>query len=156
MDMRYTRYPSQKLTAALAALIYINFFAHHFFPDMRIGLFLAVVILFGPTTVYFRCYQKYRRMPLILGFGLVAFFIFAAENIGTFAAAWTYPNQRNGWQMVQFGKYGSWFLLMIISFVLVSFVHRPSPPPEAYQVPENLESEAIRGEVIRGEAGNEA
>jgi uncharacterized membrane protein YoaT (DUF817 family) len=145
MDIRYTRYPSQQFTAALAALIYLNFFTHHFFPDIRIGLFAGVAILFGPTTVYFRCYQKYRHMPLIVGFGLVAFFIWAAENIGTFAAAWTYPNQKNGWQMVQFGKYGSWYLLMIISFVLVSFVHRPSPPPVSCLSPENETSLALPG-----------
>jgi uncharacterized membrane protein YoaT (DUF817 family) len=129
MDMRYTRYPRQIFTGVLAALIYLNFFAHHYIPDIRIGLFCAVALLFGPTWVYFRCYQRYRRMPLIAGFGLVAFFIWAAENVGTFTAAWTYPNQRHGWQMVQFGKFGSWFLLMIISFILVSFVHRPTAPP---------------------------
>ena len=69
-------------------------------------------------------------MPLLLGFGLVALFIWFGENIGTFTAAWVYPNQKNGWQMVQFGKFGSWLLLMIISFILVSLVHRPTLPPE--------------------------
>ena len=33
--------------------------------------------------------------------------------------------------MVQFGKFGSWFLLMIISFILVSLVHTPRQPPVA-------------------------
>ena len=70
-------------------------------------------------------------MPLVLGFGLVALFIWSGENIGTFTSAWVYPNQRNGWQMVQFGKFGSWLLLMIISFILVSLVHRPAPPEDA-------------------------
>ena len=32
-------------------------------------------------------------MPLLLGFVLVALFIWFAENIGTFANAWRYPNQ---------------------------------------------------------------
>jgi uncharacterized membrane protein YoaT (DUF817 family) len=131
VDMRYTRYPNRKLTAILAMGIYLNFFTHHFLPDIRLVLFAAVAILFGPTWVHFRCYRKYRRMPLVLGFGLVALFIWAAENIGTFTAAWTYPNQRNGWQMVQLGKFGSWFLLMIISFILVSLVHTPRQPPVA-------------------------
>jgi len=78
--------------------------------------------------VYYRPYQKFRRMPLLLGFGLVALFIWSAENIGTFATVWVYPNQRHGWQLVRSGKYGSWFLLMIISFVLVSLVHSPRLP----------------------------
>jgi uncharacterized membrane protein YoaT (DUF817 family) len=65
-------------------------------------------------------------MPLLVGWGLVALFIWFAENIGTFARAWSYPNQANGWEMVGIEKLGSWYLLMIISFVLVSIVQRPS------------------------------
>jgi uncharacterized membrane protein YoaT (DUF817 family) len=128
LDMRYTRYPNRNVTIILAILIYANFFTHHFIPDMRIVLFVAVAIAFGPTWVYYRPYQKFRRMPLLLGFGLVALFIWGAENIGTFAAVWIYPHQRSGWQPVRFGKYGSWFLLMIISFILVSLVHPPRLP----------------------------
>jgi uncharacterized membrane protein YoaT (DUF817 family) len=128
LDMRYTRYPSSIVTATLAILIYANFFAHHFMPDMRILLFVVVGVVFGPTWVYYRPYRKFRRMPLLLGFGLVALFIWIAENIGTFATVWVYPHQRQGWQLVRFGKYGSWLLLMIISFILVSLVHRPRSP----------------------------
>ena len=62
-------------------------------------------------------------MPLLLGFFLVALFIWLAENIATFANAWTYPDQRDGWHMVSLAKLGSWYLLMIISFVLVSLIH---------------------------------
>lgn len=128
-DMRYTRYPNSKITVALAALIYANFFTHHFVPDIRILLFISVAATFGPTWVYYRPYQNFRRMPLLLGFGLVALFIWGAENIGTFATAWIYPHQRDGWHLVNFGKYGSWFLLMIISFILVSLVNPPRLPP---------------------------
>jgi len=128
LDVRYTRYPNVWVTAGLAVLIYVNFFTHHFLPDLRIVLFVAVAAAFGPTWVYYRPYQKFRRMPLLLGFGLVALFIWSAENIGTFATVWVYPNQRHGWQLVRSGKYGSWFLLMIISFVLVSLVHSPRLP----------------------------
>jgi uncharacterized membrane protein YoaT (DUF817 family) len=128
LDMRYTRYPNVKVTIALAVLIYANFFTHHFIPDMRLVLFFGVAAAFGPTWVYYRPYRKFRRMPLLLGFGLVALFIWAAENIGTIAAVWIYPHQRNGWKLVHFGKYGSWLLLMIISFILVSLVHAPRLP----------------------------
>ena len=31
------------------------------------------------------------------------------------------------WEMVSLGKLGAWYLLMIISFVLVTIVHRPKP-----------------------------
>ena len=66
---------------------------------------------------------------LLLGFGLVAIFIWFAENLGTFARAWAYPGQETGWEMVSLAKLGSWFLLMIVSVVLVSLVHRPEPEP---------------------------
>ena len=130
VDMRYTGYPGKRVTVALAVLIYANFFAHHFIPDIRIALFIFVVAAFGRTWVYYRPYRELRRMPLLLGFGLVTLFIWAAENIGTFASAWVYPNQKNGWHLVYASKYGSWFLLMIISFILVSFVHSPRLPAE--------------------------
>jgi uncharacterized membrane protein YoaT (DUF817 family) len=131
LDVRYTRYPNVWVTVSLAVLIYVNFFTHHFLPDLRIVLFVGVGVAFGPTSVYYRPYQKFRRMPLLLGFGLVALFIWGAENIGTFATVWVYPNQRHGWQLVHFGKYGSWLLLMIISFVLVTLVHPPRVPEVA-------------------------
>lgn len=128
-DIRYTRFPNAKITGALAALIYVNFFTHHFIPDLRLLLFVMVAAVFGPTWVYYRPYRSFRRMPLLVGFGLVAFFIWMAENIGTFATIWVYPHQRSGWHLVRLGKYGSWLLLMIISFVLVTLVNPPRLPP---------------------------
>ena len=67
-------------------------------------------------------------MPLLLGFVLVALFIWFAENLGTFARAWTYPAQARTWHMVTPMKLGAWYLLMYISFVLVAAVHRPRDP----------------------------
>ena len=49
--------------------------------------------------------------------------------VGTFGRAWAYPGQEAGWEMVGLEKLGSWFLLMIISIVLVSIVHRPEREP---------------------------
>ena len=128
LDMRYSGYPDWRLTAMLVILIYANFFTHHYAPDIRGFLFLLIGIAFGPTWVHYRPYRTWRRMPLLLGFGLIAFFIWLAENVGTFTAAWLYPHQANSWELVRFGKYGSWFLLMIISFILVAFVNPPRPP----------------------------
>jgi len=127
-DLRYAAYPDRRLTVALAALIYVNFFTHHYAPDIRGFLFLLTGVAFGRTWVYFRAYRAWRRMPVLVGFGLIAFFIWLAENIGTFSAAWFYPHQVAGWEFVRLGKYGSWFLLMIISFILVSFVSPPRAP----------------------------
>jgi uncharacterized membrane protein YoaT (DUF817 family) len=62
-------------------------------------------------------------MPLLVGLGLVALFIWFAENIGTLARAWHYPNQKLAWEPVPLTKLGSWFLLMIISYTLVAVVN---------------------------------
>jgi len=128
LEVRYTGYPPKWVTVVLAILIYANFFTHHFLPDMRVGLFVLVAIAFGRTWVYYKPYQKLRRMPLLVGFGLVALFIWIAENVGTFAGVWVYPHQSAQWHMVRTGKYGAWLLLMIISFILVTLVHPPKLP----------------------------
>ncbi len=122
-DFRFTRYPPRWTTMALALAIYINFFAHHWLPDIRLSHFTVIGLLFWRTQVWFRPFRVYQRMPLLVGWLLVALFIWFAENIGTFAHAWTYPTQSSGWNMVSPEKLGAWYLLMIISFVLVSLLH---------------------------------
>lgn len=126
-DMRYSAYPPLWATVLLCAAIYVNFFAHHFLADIRYGLFAATVLLYLRTTVHYRVFRFRHRMPLLVGFLLVALFIWFAENIGTWSRAWIYPNQSGGWAAVPVGKLGSWYLLMTVSFVLVTLVHRPQP-----------------------------
>lgn len=124
-DFEFTHYPRCALTVALAAGIYANFFTHHAIVDVRWMLFLGTALLYWRTWVHFRVDVVHRRMPLLLGFLLVAAFIWLAENIGTYAGAWVYPSQRDGWHLVSVAKLGSWYLLMIVSFVLVTLVSRP-------------------------------
>jgi uncharacterized membrane protein YoaT (DUF817 family) len=123
-EFRFDRFPFLWPQGALAALIYINFFTHHFIMDIRLGLFMAALALYGPCMIWFKPDEKHRPMPLLLGLILVALFIWFAENIGTYARAWTYPSADAQWHMVSFSKLGSWFLLMIISFVLVAALRR--------------------------------
>jgi uncharacterized membrane protein YoaT (DUF817 family) len=61
-------------------------------------------------------------MPLNLAFLLIAFFIWVAENISTYLGAWQYPSQVHGWAIVSTGKITSWFLMVIISFILVAYL----------------------------------
>lgn len=124
-DFRFTHHPPMRFTLPLAAAIYLNFFTHHFVTDLRVILFGATVLLFGRTRIYFKVWHVHRRMPLLVGFLLVASFIWFAENIGTFTRIWLYPNQAASWSIVSWQKLGSWFLLMIISYVLVTLVNRP-------------------------------
>ncbi|MCJ2129154.1 DUF817 domain-containing protein [Methylobacterium sp. E-045] len=124
-DFRFTHHPGTGATLLLAAAIYVNFFTHHYVVDIRLGLFAATALLFGRTWVHFKVWRVHRRMPLLLGFLLVALFIWLAENIGTGTRVWLYPNQASTWAMVSWQKLGAWYLLMIISYVLVAFVNKP-------------------------------
>jgi uncharacterized membrane protein YoaT (DUF817 family) len=126
LGMTYTNYPPIWATWVLAGLAYANFFSHHFLPDIRLALFALSAVLFWRTRVWFTPNQKPRWMPLLLGFGLVSFFIWLAENVGTFTGTWLYPHQNSGWHLVPLTKMGAWYLLMLLSFVLVSLVHHPN------------------------------
>jgi uncharacterized membrane protein YoaT (DUF817 family) len=136
-DLRFDRYPRRWIGGVLAGLIYLNFFTHHYVWDFRWVLLVAVVLVFGRCVMHFRISRLRPRMPLVLAFLLVAIFIWIAENIATWSNAWVYPNQADGWQPVSATKLVSWFLLMIISVVLVAWVYPPRPldPVPAKAVP---------------------
>jgi uncharacterized membrane protein YoaT (DUF817 family) len=127
-EMRFEPYPRSLWTQVLAVAVYVNFFAHHWLPDVRLVLFAAMMALFWRTRASFTVWREPRWMPLLVGWFLVAGFIWLAENIATFARAWAYPAQENGWTLVSPAKLGAWYLLMYISFVLVASVHRRGAP----------------------------
>ena len=124
-DFRFSCYPNHIAVWLLAIAIYLNFFAHHWLPDIRLALFVAMALLFCRTRVWFKVWRRDRWMPLLLGFFLVAVFIWFAENISTFSRAWIYPNQTGGWVAVSPAKLGAWLLLMYISFALVATLNHP-------------------------------
>ena len=124
-DFRWTRYPSIIWTLGLAVGIYVNFFTHHYWYDIRYLLFIGCGLCFWRTSVHYRVWRWRHRMPLLLGFLLVSLFIWIAENIGTITRTWLYPGQEDLWTIVPIEKLGSWYLLMIISWVLVTLIHRP-------------------------------
>ena len=124
LKLSFERFPAYVHLWILAALIYLNFFTHHFFYDIRYALFAYALIIFWRTKVYFQVYQKRRNMPLLMTTALTAFFVWIAENIGTFTRIWVYPSQIIQWHPVSFGKIGSWFLLLLLSFALVSIIYR--------------------------------
>lgn len=124
-DFRWQSYPWRGWTALLATAIYLNFFTHHYIWDLRYILFTATIALFWRTKVHYRVWRWRHQMPLLVGFILVSLFIWIAENIGTYTRTWLYPGQDESWHMVSFSKMGSWYLLMILSWVLVTLVHRP-------------------------------
>ncbi|NQX13187.1 DUF817 domain-containing protein [Microbacteriaceae bacterium VKM Ac-2855] len=130
-DLRFVRHPPFWATAIVATLVYANFFTQHFIVDLRWVLLAAIVLLYARCVMVFRVFRRSLRMPLLLAFALVAVFIWFAENLGTLSGTWLYPNQASGWEPVSPFKIVSWFLLMIISVVLVTWVYpprRPDPP----------------------------
>ena len=120
LDLELTGYPPHRLSLPLAAAIYLNFFTHHWLPDVRWILAALVLVVFGRTWVHFRVTVPRRRMPLALSFLLIGFFVWVAENLATYFGAWVYPDQDRGWRLVGLGKISSWALLVILSFILVA------------------------------------
>lgn len=80
--------------------------------------------MFISTLVTFRLKRKPLQMPLNRLFLLIGFFIWIAENITTLLGAWQYPNQEAAWSLVHIGKISSWFLLVIISVIIVAQLKR--------------------------------
>jgi len=112
-------WPSRTYVAVLGAAIYLNFFTNVYVPDVRWIIIPALFILFWNTRVSFYTTTR-RSMPVTLAFLLICFFIWIAENIATWLGAWQYGHQAQAWHAVHFGIIGSWFLLVIVSFILVA------------------------------------
>ncbi len=121
MDLRVDRFPWVP-AGTLAAAAYANFFTHHYLPDFRWTIAVGFVIVLWRSRVFYTVGQRRYAMPLSLSFVLIGFFLWVAENAATLLGAWRYPDQEQVWQMVHVGKWGSWALLVSLSFVLVAGV----------------------------------
>jgi uncharacterized membrane protein YoaT (DUF817 family) len=122
-DMSFASYPPFWMSVVLAVLIYLNFFGHHYTYDIRIGLFVATVVLFARTRIWFWIGARVYWMPLPLAAFLSSFFLWLAENVGTMSGTWVYSGQAS-WEIVGFAKLGSWYLLLYVSFLLVTLEYR--------------------------------
>lgn len=118
-DLQFERWPNGYVTTALAVLIYANFFTHHVLPDARWVLTAALAVVFPRSTVRFTVDGRHYHMPVLVSFVLIAFFVWVAENISTLFGAFQYPHQAERWSLVHWGKMSSWFLLVIISVIIV-------------------------------------
>lgn len=124
MNVELVDWPPFWAVVSLAAAIYLNFFTHHYWIDIRWWLSTLVIILFWKSWVRYEVGEKSYRMPIALSFVLIGFFIWIAENIATFFGAWEYPNQTEAWSLVHLGKVSSWLLLVIVSFLIVATLKR--------------------------------
>lgn len=133
LQLQLEGYPPYRWSVPLAAAIYVNFFTHHFLWDFRWLLMAAVLFAFRRTWVRFTPGAVTRRMPLVLSFVLIGFFVWLAENFSTYLGAWVYPEQRGAWRLVSWRIFSSWSLLVIVSFIIVAalkHVRGREPEPE--------------------------
>jgi uncharacterized membrane protein YoaT (DUF817 family) len=115
-------YRHYMLSVLLCFVIYLNFFTNHFIYDFRLFLIVAVFVIFWGAKASFTVTATRRLMPLNISFLLIAFFVWIAENISTYFGAWQYPSQVHAWTLVSTSKITSWFLMVIISFILVAYL----------------------------------
>lgn len=118
----FTNMPQKRVLLPIALLIYVNFFTNHFTIDLRWAIFALLIIIFWKTKLSVELTsRRYSIHPLVSN-GLLALFVWFAEQIGTFAQAWIYPNQVEGWKPVTVHMFTSWYLLLIFSFILISLI----------------------------------
>lgn len=122
MQLKLTGTVRYTACTILGCAIYLNFFTNEFLPDARWILIPLVFVVFHGVRVHFIVSKRIYRMPISLSFGLIAFFIWIAENISTYLGAWKYPHQLGAWDIVSFKIISSWYLLVIISFILVAYL----------------------------------
>lgn len=120
LDLKFFNWPRNYITYPLAVMTYLNFFFHHFTIDIRWYLIASLIFLFPKTYVTYAVNQHRYKMNIIVAFLLTGSFIWIAENIATFFGAWQYPDQSKEWNLVHPGKITSWFLLVIISIIIVA------------------------------------
>ena len=118
--LRVERHPPYWMSALIALLIYANFFTHHYIGDYRWYIAACALGLYARCMVFYTPLDVERKMPLLLAFVLIGFFIWLAENISTFFGVWRYPNQIGAWSMVHVGKWSSWSLLVIMTFTMIT------------------------------------
>lgn len=118
-DLRIQHHPPYWMATLIALLIYVNFFTHHYIGDYRWYLAACALGLYARSTVLFRPLDRDRKMPLLLAFLLIGFFIWLAENISTFFGIWRYHNQMGAWSTVHLGKWSAWSLLVMMTFTIV-------------------------------------
>ena len=119
-NLKMEHWPPTAWVRVTGALIYLNFFSNYFLPDIRYYLGAVILVLFRKSRVHFFIENKRYRMPVVLSFLLIGFFIWLAENIATFLGAWKYAYQHTAWKVVSYSKISSWAFLVIVSYIIVA------------------------------------
>ena len=120
LKMRVTRWPHNETALLLGACIYVNFFTERYLPDLRLVLIPAVFLFFRRAEVRYTVQDASFQIPLGAALALAGAAILMAENAATFLGAWRYPFQSHAWHPVWTEKATSWFLLSVVSFLIVA------------------------------------
>lgn len=123
-DLKLVNWPAIPQSVSLAIAIYGNFYTNIYFPDGRLIIIPLLMFFFLKTWITFETNGHVRQMPMMLGFFLIAVFVWIAENIGTFLGAWRYPYQSGGWSIVRLQLMSSWFLLVIVSVIIIAVLKK--------------------------------
>jgi uncharacterized membrane protein YoaT (DUF817 family) len=110
----------------MSTCIYINFFTHHFIYDFRYCILAGIFYMFARTKVCVTIGNRRTEIHFLAIASAIAILIWCAENIATYAHIWRYPHQSTMWRPVHFEKITSWFLLMLVSFSLVTCMLYPT------------------------------
>lgn len=133
-----TDLPNFRQMFCLSLLSYINFMSKFFIYDIRYFLFVWSIIIFAKTKVHFIIAQHFYRVPMLIVLAILAFLIWMAENISTFYNIWLYPTQIQSWHIVSWGKIGSWYLLLMLSLVLVLKIMGNRDTHGTWRIKQNL------------------
>ena len=126
-EVRLLKPPRLEYVGVLVALIYMNFFTHHYMMNLRWPLFVIALVLYQRTHIQFVLVERVRQMPIIWVFAFIACCTWLAENLATFTRVWLYPTQKDGWIAVDWDRLLAWYLLIQLSFVLVSALLKRKP-----------------------------
>lgn len=119
-DLQMQPLPPRWLAAGLASAAYLNFFANTYLTDYRWWVIGAVMLAYVRARCSFTLNGRRYWLPLNAAFVLIALFIYIGENLGTLLGGWRYPNQELAWSIVHQSKISSWFLLIIVSYIIVA------------------------------------
>jgi uncharacterized membrane protein YoaT (DUF817 family) len=114
-----THEPNILIHTAISVAIYLNFFTNHYIYDFRYVLLCIVIIVYSKMNLVYHITEHARQIPLTIVFLFIAIGIWIAENLATLYSVWLYPSQKEVWHMVSPHKITSWWLLVILSFILV-------------------------------------
>ena len=125
-DFRFEPYPRTPWPQLLAAAIYVNFFAHHWLPDIRMALFALLWRCCSGARTFISPSGAHRAGCRCCSAGSSSRCSSGLPRTSALSRTpGAIPTRSGSGSLVSPTKLGAWYLLMYISFVLVAAVHGP-------------------------------